>query len=225
MDAPERAAMGGERRFDRQTAVKTWIRNLANGKYVANPGWEPNHVLAGGVKIGRANVIGAVVQRSDSKVLSYDYLMLDDGTGRIMVRAFEGQPLAGFQVGDLVNIVGKPREYADEIYLIPEVARRLEDPLWAEVRRRELAGQPLLEAKESLAAIQAPAEETVEAEEIVTPLDRLLDAIRGLDKGDGVEVEDIASAVKGQDAEKLLQSLLMRGDIFEIRPGRVKVLE
>ena len=216
--------MAEQKLMERQTAVKVWIRNLANGSYVTNPGWEPNHVISGELRIGRANVMGVVVQKSDSKVLNYDYVILDDSTGRIMVRAFEDRRvLCDFQVGDLINIIGKPREYAGEVYLIPEIARKVEDPLWVEVRKRELEAMPIIEEKVAPAR-EAPIED-VETEDIVTPLDRLLSAIKGLDKGEGVEIEDVLSSVKGEDAEKMLRDLLMKGDIFEIRPGRIMVLE
>lgn len=224
-------SVGEERKtIERQTAMKVWIQHLSRGKYVENPGWEPNYVLHGELKIFRANILGIVVQKSNSKVLNYDYLVLDDGTGKIMVRAFENRELLNeFQIGNLVNIIGKPREYGSDIYLIPEIARQVTDSSWIEVRRKELEKLPILltpteEDVQRPAREEAPVIETME-EEIVTPKDKMISLIRELDRGEGVDVETVLSAARGTQAEKLLQNLLLHGDVFEIKPGRIKLLE
>ncbi len=217
-----------QKSVERQTAVKVWIRNLTNGQYILNPGWEPNQVLAGDLKISRANLIGVVVQMSDSKVLNYDYVIMDDGTGSIMVRAFENREvLKNFKIGDIVNMIGKPREYGGEIYLIPEIAKRIDNQLWIDVRKKELENMPLLEEKQNTAATEEfkTEVEEVETEDIVTPLDKIINTIKELDSGDGVDIDSVVNKVKEKNAEKLLQDLMIRGDIFEIRPGRIKVLE
>lgn len=216
--------------IERQTAMKVWIQHLTNGEYVENPGWEPNYVLYGELKIFRANILGIVVQKSGSKVLHYDYLVLDDGTGKIMIRAFENRELLkDFQIGDLVNIIGKPREYGNDVYLIPEIARHVTDALWIEVRRKELEKLPLTRALPAESVQRSVTEEAstveTEEEEIVTPRDKFLAIIRELDQGDGVDVEALLSATRETQPEKLLQNLLLHGDVFEIKPGRIKLLE
>ena len=217
--------------IERQTAVKVWISNLINGQYMIKPGWEPNQVISGDLHIGRANIIGVVVQKSNSKVINYDSLVLDDSTGRIVVRAFENpEILKPFTVGEIVNIIGKPREYGNEIYLIPEIAKRVEEVLWIEVRKRELQQLPIITTKEQNKEplqqnTSVTQEEQIEDETIVTPRDKLLTAIRELDHGEGVEIETILSTLANNQSEKLLQTMLLRGDIFEIKPGKVKILE
>ncbi len=216
-------------RFGRQTAVKVWISNLVNGTFVTNTTDDPNHVLSGNSRISRANLMGVIVQKSAAKVLNYDYVTIDDGSGRITARAFENrQLLADFQIGDMVNILGKPREYGTEIYLVPEIARKIDNPLWLEVRKQELAGLPqLTDTTPTPPKKQAEKTEETTAEEdtILTPHDTLLQLIRTLDEGSGVDVNEILSQTRIDQAEKILQTLLMRGDVFEIRPGKVKVLE
>ena len=49
--------------------------------------------------------------------------------------------------------------------------------------------------------------------------------IKELDNGDGVSFEDILGKFKGAEAEAIINTLLENGNIFEIRPGRLKVLE
>ncbi len=217
---------------ERHTALKVWIRWLIEGKFISNPGWESNYIGYNDMKIGRANIVGVVVQKSASKVLNYDYIVVDDGTGRIAVRAFEErQMLQDLQIGDLVNVIGKPREYGAEVYLVPEIARRIDDPLWAEVRKRELERvsstimQPAQERIAAKTAPQQPGSEKEEDDAIITPRDKLLTAIRALDDGNGVEVETILARSADAQAGKMLQGMLLRGDIFEVKPGRIKILE
>ena len=49
--------------------------------------------------------------------------------------------------------------------------------------------------------------------------------IRNMDTGDGVAFEDVIEKSKNPDTEKIINTLLANGDVFEIRPGRLKVLE
>ena len=55
--------------------------------------------------------------------------------------------------------------------------------------------------------------------------DRILEIIRELDDGQGAAVEKVLAKAGRPDAETMLTNLLAEGEIFEIRPGRVKVLE
>ena len=77
----------------RQIAIKTWIKPLTKGSYIIKEGWEPNYILINDQKISRANLIGIIVQKSDSKLLNYDYVVIDDGSARITIRSFEDKEL------------------------------------------------------------------------------------------------------------------------------------
>ncbi|MCX6707767.1 MAG: OB-fold nucleic acid binding domain-containing protein, partial [Candidatus Woesearchaeota archaeon] len=123
----------------RQTAIKTRIRCLLNGKYVVNEGWEPNHILWGSQKISRVNIIGVVVEKNQNEFSSSVSATIDDGSGRINVRSFEENLfLNNLAVGDVVVLIGRPREYSNEIYIMPEIIKPLEDKRWVEVRKIEL---------------------------------------------------------------------------------------
>jgi len=69
-------------------------------------------------------------------------------------------------------------------------------------------------------------EKTVEEElvEEKSPIDNLLNTIRNLDKGDGVDIEELLK-LKGENSESLISTLLKEGELFELKPGRIKVLE
>ncbi|MBI4149996.1 hypothetical protein HY488_01180, partial [Candidatus Woesearchaeota archaeon] len=209
--------------IERQTAVKVWVQQITKGQYVATSGWEPNYVLFRDRKITRANIMGVVVQKSNSNVLNYDYIIIDDGSDKVMVRVFEDrQLLLDMRVGELVNIVGKPREYANEIYLVPEIIRKIDNPLWLEVRKRELERMPtpIENGVKEVLAEETPNEEE-DVDDVITPGDKFLEVIRKLDHGEGVDVEELLANTHEEHAEKLLQNMLLRGDIFEIKPGRI----
>ena len=64
----------------------------------------------------------------------------------------------------------------------------------------------------------------VEEEIVSNSTNEIFKLIKTLDKGDGVSVEELSSkSIEGTD--KIIDTLLKEGDIFEVKPGRLKVLE
>jgi len=206
----------------RQIAIKSWIKILINGQYIVKEGWEPNYIQYDDMKISRANVMGIVVQKSDSQLLNYDYLVIDDGSSRITARSFEDKDkFLNFVVGDMVNVIGRPREFGKEIYLIPEIIRKIEDKGWLEVRKLELGEIP-----EGRVVQPMPQETTkIEVEEIETPQEKLIKIIKDLDGGSGVDIDEVITITSKPETENLIKDMLAQGDVFEIKPGKIKVLE
>ncbi len=60
-----------------------------------------------------------------------------------------------------------------------------------------------------------------------TAPERVCRIIKELDAGKGANMDEVIEkcAGDGDDAEKIIKSLLEEGEIFEIRPGKLKVLE
>jgi hypothetical protein len=56
-----------------------------------------------------------------------------------------------------------------------------------------------------------------------TPTERIYNAIKALDKGDGVQIDDVLR--ESNEAEKISHDLLEKCDIFAVRKRRLKVLE
>jgi hypothetical protein len=222
----------------RQIAYKVRISEILGGSYVKEEGWQPNYILMGdGRKISRINLIAAVIslQREDST----SSVIVDDGTGEILLRSFEGfLELKEITVGDVVNIIGKPREFGQEKYILPEVMKRLQNPGWIGVRNLELSG-PSHNA-DNAKVIKAPVQEIRAEERVVeevvdgaksigpekiTPFQRIYSLIKELDSGEGADMSEVAKKSGLSNAEEILAELLKEGEIFEIRRGRVKVLE
>ena len=217
----------------RQTAIKTRISNLINGSYVLKGGLEPNYILYNGQKISRVNLIGVVVSKNQSEFSNNTSLIIDDGSGRIGVRSFDNEPILDrVSVGEVVLLIGKPREYGNEIYIVPEVIKEVENKGWVEVRKLELGlsdghggAQQKIDQK---ADSQTSEEEVVEEDDgpvNTTSAESLLKIIKNIDDGEGADFQDVVAMAKSENAEDILKNLIKNGDIFELRPGKLKVLE
>lgn len=199
----------------RQTAYKTRVKDILDSKYVKTSGMEPNYLEVGSKRISRVNILGVIVEKSDMD--NYKALTIDDGSGRISARAFDGNtPLDNIRIGDVVMVIGRPREFSSEKYVIIEAIKKT-DTAWAMVRSLELQRNDD-DSKKS--KVIRDKEENVE----LSPKNKIILAIKELDDGDGVLIENVLS--KNVDgAEKIIDTLLKEGGIFEVKPGKLKVLE
>ncbi len=173
---------------ERPTAVHVWITELLNGKLIQNDD-APSAIVAGDKSIYKARIYGIVV--------SSDELIVDDGTGSILVRTFE-TPIS-INLGDPVLIIGKPRLYNQQTYILGEILKKI-DKKWLEIREKQ---HPKPSADQRATA---------------------LNLVRTLDKGDGADYNQVAAQI-GKNGEELIVHLLSVGEIYETRPGKLKVLE
>jgi len=100
------------------------------------------------------------------------------------------------QLGEFVLCIGRPRIHAGEPYLFGEILKKT-NPQWKKYY-----------------------EKMRKSKQAAHPLD----IIRELDKGDGANFEDVAKKL-GPKGEEIITNLLAKGDIFETRPGKLKILE
>jgi len=217
----------------RQVAFKVRISDILNNPYRKEEGWLPNYVAVGSTKVSRANIIGVIVSKSAGENPDSENFVMDDGTGRVPLRFF--RPDDAIEVGDVVLLIGRPREFGGERYVVPEVLRRVKDPKWVEVRKLELASvkhhsvaapQQQYPVPDAPRADQDSDDLLVETEDFSTnPQTRVLDTIRSLDSGAGVSFEEISVKSGVDGAEAYVKRLLENGDVFEVKPGRFKVLE
>lgn len=232
--------------IQRQVAYKLRIKEIINGNYVKQEGWNPNYILTGdNRKISRVNLICVVVSKPIEEGTNYNSIILDDGGAKISVRTFDdGKIFDSVEIGDVVLLIGRPREYGQEKYIVPEIIKKIENKEWIEVRKLELKKQDLISgaqktdnelpetpvADESSAQEpsvsaqqdeQMPVEENVTEDKIEGKAGKVYNLIKSMDHGDGVEHQEI---VKKTNAEKEIEMLLKEGEIYEIRPGRLKVL-
>ena len=201
----------------RQTAYKIRIKDILDSKYIKTEGFAPNYLEIDGRKISRVNVIGVIVDKSDMN--NYKTLTIEDGTGNISARIFENNTLLDvLGAGNIVLITGRPREFSSEKYILIETIKNI-NPNWAKVRELELK-------KSTIADNRLPNIEKEDAEEKIVSdsTNEIFKLIKGLDKGEGVTIEELSSR-NIKEVDKIIDTLLKEGDIFEVKPGKLKVLE
>lgn len=233
----------------RQTAFKVRVSDVLNGRYFVQEGWEPNYIIVEGDKVSRVNIIGVIVSKQSSELGKNEVMVMDDGSGRISLRSFEDADFSRVKVGDVVVLIGRPREYSGEIYIMPEIIHPLENKGWGDVRKIELglhkaqnADSPILQEPKPENTKKDDKIERFETEEILYDKDegsaeseasigktesiaeKIIKNIKKLDEGDGADIDEVIKT-HGSEAEDAINELMRRGDIFELRPGRVKVLE
>ena len=205
-------------------AYKVRIKNIIQGQYVKDD-VEPSYVISDNQKISRVNILATIVAKSNTG--NPQSMLLDDGSGKISVRFFQELAHAStIDIGESVLLIGRVREYNAERYIAPEIIKKIDNKAWIEVRKLELKGNKKKPAeKEITRVIKEPvkAEKAIEYE--ITPVDRIYELIKKLDSGSGADIDEIIQNSKEQDTEKVISSLLEKGEIFEIRKGRLKVLE
>ncbi len=199
--------------FERQIAYKIPIKEILNAEYVKQEGWDPNYIIdSSGRRISKVNVIGVVLSKNEG--LNFKSITVDDGTGNIEVRSFEEDDVfSRLSVGDIVLVIGKPRAFGSEKYIITGIVKKVtEDSL--KLRKLELK---LIEMKKS-----SSAEKTNKSEEVFSIIKELDEK-----KGSANINEVIEKAEKRgiKDSEEVIKILLENGDIFEISPGQFKIIE
>ncbi|MFQ6137059.1 MAG: OB-fold nucleic acid binding domain-containing protein [Candidatus Hydrothermarchaeales archaeon] len=173
--------------------------------------------------------MGTVVSRHVGEEQRFAFLTIDDTTDTISARVFREKVELVREVkpGDIVDIVGKIREYRDEKYINIESIKRIDDPNWELVRKLELLlhEQELGVARTEKAMTEGkfgtPVEEEVVSED---PKALILGLIDELDEGEGVRYATLAGE-SGLDDEKLedgLNELMGDGEIYEPKIGRFR---
>jgi len=210
----------------RQIAEKLWIADLKAGQYIKEEGLRPNYVLLkNDHKVSRVNLVGTVV--SNNNDMGYRDVCIDDGSAKISVRAFEQMPaMDALSIGDTVFVIGRPREYGQEIYVLPEIIKKISNMKWLEVRQLELKKNKVVEAEPDLPEEVAVPEQDAVEEDVVEDkgVGAVKEAIKSLDSGSGAGYEEIIKKA-GPDAERIISNLLKNGDAFEVSPGKLKLLE
>ena len=221
----------------RQTAYICTINSLINGTYVRREGWEPNFISTSQGAVSRVQFAGVVIEKP-----SANDILVDDGTGSITIRRFED--IIEADIGQPVLIVGRPREYGGEVYIVSEVLKILPSPNWIKyfswLRGEVEKFIPSVPKKKTVESVKYPLNDSVTSnslpvelsepeKEVESPLknvaQNLINIIRELDPGDGAPTDEVLSKANIDGAEKKLQFLIEEGEVFELRAGKIKVLE
>ncbi len=219
----------------RQTAFLCTIAQLLNGEYVKKEGWEPSYVETSAGALSRVRLAGLIVEAGAQ-------IILDDGTGTITLRSFD-TPLPTLTVGTPVLIIGRPRLYDEAMYLLVESCKVLPSSSWLTYYKESLrewqSFVPPNPKRETTSAMEekigitskplaqspAKAPEPLASSSASSPAMQLIALIRDLDPGDGAPVDEVLAKASFAHADEKLQFLISEGEVFELRAGKVKVLE
>ena len=116
------------------TAVRASISDITNGSFSDDNG--PHVVSPFGVELRRVVIVGFVVNKfyregDDTGKKRFESITVDDGTDTIGVKVWgeeDASMLEGVKESILALVIGKVRQYNEEVYLIPEIVRELTDP-------------------------------------------------------------------------------------------------
>ncbi len=172
----------------RLTAQKCRIKDIIHGKYTPQDESNPNRVLTeDGRKLSRVHILATAVNtyvRDDKK---YGFIVLDDSTGLIRLKAFQDTThIQKVKKGDIVDIIGRIRQYNNETHIYPESVKRIDDPNCETLRKIELVHM-LSKQKSKSEIIIAEAKKHKDVEDLK----------KGLENKD-IKSEDVENVISAQ---------------------------
>lgn len=198
----------------RQTAYKFWIKDVINAQPVVTENFI-DHFTVKSKQVSRLNVIATVVFKFKSDDGNYMAVILDDGTETIRLKCWREDTvlLQDLNIGDIILVIGRLKEYNNELYINPEIVKKLE-PNWELLRRVELLkehGKP---------------EQVVENVSLVQARQKVIDTIERFASDE--EGTALATIIKHAElseelTNEIINELLLEGEIYENLPGKFKL--
>ena len=159
-----------------------------------------------------ANCVDKFIQEGEKQFAT---LTIDDASGQLKLKSFgeDIEPLKGIMQGDTVQIIGNVREWNGEIYVIPEVVKKV-DVRWLLVRKLEIQN----------ARKDMPEGEIQSGSNSLK--DSIMEKIKAAEAEGGIDTETIIMDTEASpdtiNAE--IKKLLEEGLVYEPRPGRLRYL-
>jgi len=208
--------MADENTFQkRQTAYWMPVGELTDG--IFTKGDDGTHYKTKeGIIISRVNVVGVVLSKETADFV--ESITIEDWTGKISVKSFDKKDFFdNVEVENMVNIVGKIREYNGVPFISAEIITKVGQDMLS-LRKKEL---PLIKKFYKKEESMPQTEEI----KINSDADKLVEKIRELDSGEGVDIDVLVEKSGIKNAGQLVQELIHNGDVFEIMPGKLKILD
>jgi RPA family protein len=198
--------------FKRNIAYKLRIGQILQGSPIIEAE-RLQHLKVDGKEVIRVNVIANIIEKFiQDEEKKFGSITLDDASGQIRVKAF-GDDLSKFDnfgQGDTVLVIGMVRSWNNELYITPEIIKKI-SPSYLLLRKLE---------------IEAEMPKSQNPEKAKELKDRIIDLVKSSDSNGGVEVEKII--LESKEHPDLINSeikkLLEEGLVYEPRPGRLRYL-
>ena len=201
----------------RATAYKTIIDDVKGAEYVKQEAPHPNYLDLYNEQVRRVQIIAVLVQKSSH------HFVLDDGSGQLTAKRFDKAiSMDNVESGDAVLVIGRPRSHDDTVFIGAETVKALNDKDWVSIHQDIV--EALYDRDAETEAEQMTSTMTTENETTVNYTEDLLDSIRDHDDGDGAPTNKVIESSDLDDPEEYVEVLINEGEIFEIRPGRLKIL-
>jgi RPA family protein len=155
-----------------------------------------------------ANCIDKFVQEGEKK---YASVTIDDASGQIRLKVFgdDVEMVKDILQGDTIQLIGNVREWNDELYVIPEIVKKV-DPRWLLVRK--------LEIQESRKDMPSDAGNELK--------DNIMNKIKDAETDGGIDSDTLVMDIEASpdSINNEVKKLLEEGLIYEPRPGRLRYL-
>jgi len=203
----------------RNIALRVYIKEILNAKIVED-GQQKLVLVPSEHPLIRVSVMGVVTniyfsqKTPDSTNELFAFIILEDGTGIIRCKAWgpETALFESLQKGDLVHIIGKVKIYNEEVYIVPEIVKRIENPNFLLLHEAQVLKRKIREQELSKPKVMA----------------KIMDFIRRNNRGTGVPLELIQksfNAIPENLLREALLELLNNGDIYEYMKNVYKPVE
>ena len=214
--------------INRLIAHKLWLNSLKENNFVVRIGeFESSYVLLNDKRVVRVNIIANVVSKFNSEDGNYASITIDDSSAEIRLKTWKEDTkiLDNINPGDIVLVIGKLRKYNNEIYILPEIVKKvsINEELLRKLELIKLYGLP-----KELEIIEEP-EPKIDYEEISFNSNdlrnKILDLIERYEDRLGIALEEIKMELHAglDDLNKVLEELLKEGQIYEIK-GKYRLL-
>jgi len=197
----------------RNIAYKLRIGDVLKGKPMMDEG-KFLFLELGDKKVVRINVLANCVDKYIQEgERQFASLTVDDASGQIKLKAFGEDigPLKDSLQGDTLQVIGNVREWNGELYIIPEVIKKV-DPRWLLVRKLEIQNarkdMPITENGDS------------------SLKNEIMQKIKDAEADGGIDVDTIIMNIEASPdlINDNVKKLLEEGLIYEPRPGRLRYL-
>ena len=170
------------------------------------------HQTGQGKKVVRINILANCVDKYIQEgEKQFGSLTVDDASGQLKLKVF-GEDVEMFKEimqGDTLQIIGNMREWNGELYIIPEVAKKV-DARWLLVRKLEIQNS----------------RKDIPVDESSALKNSIMQKIKDAETDGGIDIDKIIMDIEASpdlingDIKKLLEE----GLVYEPRPGRLRYL-
>ncbi|MCK4650085.1 hypothetical protein KAT36_02530 [Candidatus Pacearchaeota archaeon] len=197
----------------RNVAYKLRIGDILKGVPMMNEG-KFLFLELGDRKVVRVNLLANCVDKFVQEgEKSFASLTVDDASGQLKLKVFgeDIDRVKNIMQGETLQIIGNMREWNGEIYMIPEIVKKV-DARWLLVRKLEIQN-----ARKDL-VVDEKGDNSLK--------NQILDKIKEKESDGGIDrdvlVMDVEASPEAIEGE--VKKLLEEGLVYEPRPGRLRYL-